>query len=119
MASASCKSAGSSPPASSPDDLLVDEAPRDPAGPKRAPPAASSTVKAAEALLAKGDAEGARAKFEAALAENPGDARAALGLGLSFEALGNIPAAEKAYRQAIESRRRPGRGPQQSGTRPA
>ncbi len=93
---ASCKPA-STPPPQSADDALVDGAPR------RAKPAASSSVKAAEALLNKGDAQGAREKFEAALAENPGDARALLGLGLAHEALGDQKAAEKAYRSAIQA----------------
>lgn len=67
----------------------------------RSPPVRSPRVRRAEALLAKGDAESARAAFEEALAEDARDVRALLGLGLAFEALGKASEAEDAYRRAI------------------
>ena len=70
--------------------------------PARATPSGSPRVREAEALLQKGDAVGARNKFEGALAESPRDVRAWLGLGLSYEALGDAKQAERAYRSAIE-----------------
>ncbi len=66
-------------------------------------PKANAHVREGEGLLSKGDAKGARAKFEAAIAENPKDARAQLGLGLAQEALADYVAAERAYRAAIET----------------
>jgi Tfp pilus assembly protein PilF len=85
------------PARSAPSDVAIEETGAAP----REKPKASPTVQAAEALLAKGDAAGARAKFEQALEENPSDARAALGLGLAWEALGNAGQAESAYRRAL------------------
>lgn len=69
--------------------------------PRKAPPR-SPLVKEAETLLQKGDVEAARAKFEEAVAAQPDDARAYLGLGLCDEALENFDAAEQAYRKAAE-----------------
>lgn len=69
----------------------------------RALPRASSLVREGEGLLAQGDAQGAKGKFEAALAENANDARAHLGLGLVYEALSDLPAAEASYRKAVEA----------------
>lgn len=80
-------------------DDLVDEGQK---APERKSPPGSALVKEAEGLLAKGDAAGAKAKFEAALASQPEDARAQLGLGLSEEALGHGAPAERAYRRAAE-----------------
>jgi Tfp pilus assembly protein PilF len=80
-------------------DALVDEGNPPPT---RTSPPSSPQVKEAEALLAKGDAAGAKSKFEAALASQPDDARAQLGLGLSEETLGHADAAERAYRRAAE-----------------
>jgi Tfp pilus assembly protein PilF len=97
LASPACKSAPSSSTVASAEDVPESQAPQ------RTTPLASPTVKAGEALLAKGDAEGARGKFQQALSENPEDARAALGLGLALETLNDLPGAEKAYRQAIQS----------------
>lgn len=73
----------------------------EPAAP-RAAPEGSPLTREAEALLQKGDAPGAREKFQAALAADPRDVRALLGLGLASEALDDLPAAERAYRTAIE-----------------
>ena len=70
--------------------------------PPRKAPARSPLVKEAETLLAKGDAEGAKSKFEEAIAAQPDDARAYLGLGLCDEALEKFDAAEQAYRKAAE-----------------
>jgi len=91
----------SSPPKQSnttPQPALPDIAPEPTA--KAAPPA-SPRVREAEGLLARGDAEGARAKFDEALASDPRDVRALLGLGLAHETLGSLAQAERAYRQAI------------------
>ncbi|MET0343538.1 MAG: tetratricopeptide repeat protein [Polyangiales bacterium] len=66
------------------------------------PPARSAAVRLAESLLAKGDAVGARNKFEEALGQEPRDARAWLGLGLAHEALNEPRQADGAYRRAIE-----------------
>jgi len=65
-------------------------------------PRASSLVREGEGLLGQGDAQGAKAKFEAAIAENASDARAYLGLGLAHEALTDRAGAESAYRKATE-----------------
>jgi Tfp pilus assembly protein PilF len=81
-------------------DELVDDGNKAPA--RKSPPG-SPLVKEAEGLLAKGDAAGAKAKFEAALKEQPDDARAQLGLGLSEESLNHPEAAERAYRKAAEA----------------
>ena len=70
-------------------------------GSAKAAPPSSTLVREAEGLLAKGDAAGAKAKFSQAVAENAADVRAQLGLGLSFEALGQPAEAETAYRAAI------------------
>ncbi len=70
--------------------------------PPRVLPKASGLVREGEGLLAQGDAVGAKAKFEAALAARADDGRAALGLGLAEEALGDRGASERAYRNAIE-----------------
>jgi Tfp pilus assembly protein PilF len=93
---AACGGASPKPQAASP-DLLIEEAP-----PKRAARPASPLVKEAEALYAKGDAQAAYAKFEAAVAEDASDARAHLGLGLSAEALQKRDIAERSYRKAGE-----------------
>lgn len=65
-------------------------------------PQASSAVSEGETKLGAGDAAGARALFERAIAENPNDARAQLDLGLSLEGLDDAAGAERAYRRAIE-----------------
>jgi Tfp pilus assembly protein PilF len=72
------------------------------AAPARETPQASAEVREGEQLLQQGDGEGAKAKFEAALAKNPKDPRALLGLGLAEEALGHVDAAVDAYREALE-----------------
>jgi Tfp pilus assembly protein PilF len=73
-------------------------------GPSQKPtPRSSPLVREAEALLAKGDADGARAKFEQAVNGDPADVRALLGLGLSYEALQKPAEAERAYRSAIQA----------------
>jgi Tfp pilus assembly protein PilF len=64
-------------------------------------PKSSPLVREAESLLAKGDAAGARTKFEQAVAADASDVRALLGLGLSFEALEQPAEAERAYRSAV------------------
>jgi len=73
-----------------------------PEPPPRALPKANANVREGEGLLAKGDAQGAKAKFQAAIREDANDARAQLGLGLSLEALSDFTGAERAYRRAIE-----------------
>lgn len=80
-------------------DDLIEEGNK---APERKAPPSSPLVKEAEGLLAKGDAAGAKAKFEAALKEQPEDARAQLGLGLCEESLNHAEAAERAYRKAAE-----------------
>src|SRR5688572_435004 len=92
---------GGAAPKPAAETAAVDERIEEPP-PQRKAPAGSPLVKEAEALLAKGDAAGAKTKFEAAIAEQPDDARAYLGLGLSEESLEQLAAAEKAYRKAIE-----------------
>jgi Tfp pilus assembly protein PilF len=67
----------------------------------KAKPKSSPLVREAEQLLAKGDAQGAHDKFAQAVAQDAGDVRAQLGLGLSAEALGKPEEAEQAYRAAI------------------
>jgi Tfp pilus assembly protein PilF len=62
----------------------------------------SPLVREAEERLARGDAQGARDKFEEALAGDETDARAWLGLGLAHEALDENMQAEGAYRRALE-----------------
>ncbi len=69
---------------------------------QREVPRASATVSEGETQLAAGDAAGARALFEQAIAANPNDARAHLDLGLSLEGLDDAAGAERAYRRAIE-----------------
>lgn len=71
-------------------------------GPAREAPRASQSVREAERMLSEGDAAGARAGFEQALAEDARDVRAHLGLGLAAEQLGDLAAAEKAYRAAVD-----------------
>ena len=95
---AACAGRAPNPRPAPADELLVDDAP----GQKRAPRPASPLVKEAEALYQKGDAQGAYAKFEAALLHDANDARAHLGLGLSAEALQKRDVAERAYRKASE-----------------
>jgi Tfp pilus assembly protein PilF len=80
-------------------DDLVDDGNK---APQRTAPPGSPLVKEAEGLLAKGDAAGAKAKFQAALQSQPDDARALLGLGLCEETLNQLEAAERAYRKAAE-----------------
>lgn len=82
-------------------ETALEERIEEPPPTRKAPPG-SPLVKEAEALLAKGDAAGAKAKFEAAIAQAPEDARAYLGLGLSEETLEQFGPAEKAYRKAVE-----------------
>jgi Tfp pilus assembly protein PilF len=69
--------------------------------PRKTPPR-SPLVKEAETLLQKGEVEAARAKFAEAIAAQPEDARAYLGLGLCDEALEKFDSAEQAYRKAAE-----------------
>lgn len=95
--SSACAASGPKPAPESALDERIDEPP-----PVRKAPPGSPLVKEAEALLAKGDAAAAKAKFEAAIAAQPDDPRAYLGLGLSAEALEQLDQAEKAYRKAIE-----------------
>jgi tetratricopeptide (TPR) repeat protein len=64
-------------------------------------PAASAEVERAERLLAEGEASEARELLEAAVRENPNDARAQLDLGLAFELEENVEGAERAYRASI------------------
>lgn len=68
---------------------------------ERSAPEASAAVKAGEAKLAAGDFVGAKAAFEAVLAEDPRDARAALDLGIANEELNDAAGAEAAYRKAL------------------
>ncbi|MGB5696409.1 MAG: tetratricopeptide repeat protein [Polyangiales bacterium] len=65
-------------------------------------PAASPEVLRAERLLAEGNAAAAKALLEQALADNPGDPRAWLDVGLVQEAGGDFDSAERAYRRATE-----------------
>lgn len=90
---------GSKPPASAPPEL---DEPK-PQAKARPTPRASPLVLEAETLLSNGDAAGAKAKLEQALAQNDQDGRAYLALGLAEEALGDLAAAEKAYRSAVAS----------------
>ncbi len=90
---------GSKPPAAQDPSVLPDEP--EAHAPSRPAPQASPLVREGEALLAKGDASGGKAKFEAQLASDKSDVRAWLGLGLAEEMLGDNKAAEKAYREAI------------------
>lgn len=96
--SAACAGGAPKPQSAPPPETLIEDAPRQ----QRAARPASPLVKEAEALYAKGDAQGAYEKFEAALAADADDARAYLGLGLSAEALGKREAAGRAYRKASE-----------------
>jgi len=73
-----------------------------PTATKKPAPKSSALVREAEGLLGKGDAEGAKAKFEQAVAADGTDVRALLGLGLSYEALQKPAEAERSYRKAIE-----------------
>ena len=82
---------------------LIDPPPAAAKGSSKAAPPSSTLVREAEGLLAKGDAPGAKAKFAQAVAANAADVRAQLGLGLSFEALGQPAEAEAAYRAAISA----------------
>jgi Tfp pilus assembly protein PilF len=99
LASFGCGGSKPEPASQASVDELVDEGNKAPA--RKSPPG-SPLVKEAEGLLQKGDAAAAKIKFEAALASQPDDARAQLGLGLSEEALGHADAAERAYRRAAE-----------------
>jgi Tfp pilus assembly protein PilF len=83
-----------------PADTSADELMGPPPSASAKPPS-SPLVREAEALLAKGDAQGAQAKFSEAVAADPQDVRALLGLGLCEEALGKPAEAERAYRAAI------------------
>lgn len=67
-------------------------------------PEASPLVKQGEAKLAQNDPAGAKQLFEQALAQNPGDARAALDLGIASEQLNDAGGAEVAYRQALRAK---------------
>lgn len=53
--------------------------------------------------LVQGDAEGALAELEAALAENPGDPAILINLGSAHSALGNLERAEFYYNAARSS----------------
>jgi Tfp pilus assembly protein PilF len=64
-------------------------------------PEASPFVREGEGKLGQDDAAGAKTLFEQALAQNPGDARAALDLGIADELLGDGVGAEAAYRKAL------------------
>jgi Tfp pilus assembly protein PilF len=55
----------------------------------------------AEALLKTGDAAGAEADFRAALARNPKDPRALVGLARIAESKGDMAAAINMYAQAL------------------
>ncbi|MGE0790567.1 MAG: tetratricopeptide repeat protein [Sandaracinaceae bacterium] len=68
-----------------------------------AAPPASEQVTRGEALLAEGDAQGAEAALRAAIAENAGDPRAHLDLGLALEMQERWSDAEGAYRASIEA----------------
>lgn len=68
---------------------------------EREAPQASGLVREGEGKLQANDAEGAKALFEQALAQNPRDARAALDLGIANEMLNDLEAAEIAYRKAL------------------
>jgi Tfp pilus assembly protein PilF len=94
--------AGSHKPATPVEDPVPELGDEGDAPKARATASSSPRVREAEALLQKGDAVGARNKFEGALAETPRDTRAWLGLGLAYEALGDGKQAERAYRSAIE-----------------
>jgi Tfp pilus assembly protein PilF len=96
--SAACGGNAPKPQSGPPPESLIQDAPQQ----KRAARPASPLVKEAEALYAKGDAQGAFDKFQTAIAADASDARAHLGLGLSAEALGKRDAAERAYRKAAE-----------------
>lgn len=65
-------------------------------------PVASLDVLRGERLLAEGKVGEARRVFQQALADDPGDPRAWLDLGLTHEAAGSWTSAEEAYRRAIE-----------------
>lgn len=67
-------------------------------------PEASPLVRQGETRLSQNDAAGAKALFEQALAQNGGDARAALDLGIASELLGDLPGAEAAYRRALQAK---------------
>ncbi len=79
---------------------LSDDVEFDDAGDARHP--ASERVRSGEAKLVEGDLDGARVDFEAAIAEDPNDARAHLDLGLVLELGESYDAAEAAYRRALE-----------------
>ncbi|MDB4972337.1 MAG: domain protein putative component of TonB system [Myxococcaceae bacterium] len=96
LLSSACQSAPRPKP-EAPEDLIEPQ----PKATAKSAPASSPLVKAAEALLAKGDAAGAREKFEQAVAADASDVRALLGLGLSYEALDKPADAERAYRAAV------------------
>lgn len=95
-----CTTTNSKPKVEGPESAV--EAPQ-PKAKARALPRASTLVREGEGLLAQGDAKGAKAKFDAAIAENDKDARAYLGLGLTYEALSEFPAAEASYRKSLEA----------------
>lgn len=65
-------------------------------------PPASPDVLRGERLLTEGKVGEAKSVFEAALADDPNDARAWLDLGLVHEATGDWTSAERAYRRATE-----------------
>lgn len=66
-------------------------------------PQATPEVARGERLLSEGKVGDAKRVFEQALADDPGDARAWLDLGLSHEAAGDFVSAEKAYRRATQA----------------
>jgi len=94
-----CAPSQARPPETPPVDLTEPSA----GASKKPTPRSSPLVREAEALLANGDAEAAKAKFEQAVQADAADVRALLGLGLSFEALQKPADAERAYRAAIEA----------------
>ncbi|MGB5809973.1 MAG: tetratricopeptide repeat protein [Polyangiales bacterium] len=65
-------------------------------------PAASPAVLQGEQLLAKGQVKEAWAILEDAVEDEPDDPRAWLDLGLVYEEVGDLSAAERAYRRSTE-----------------
>jgi Flp pilus assembly protein TadD len=95
-ASAGCGGGGAT---QSVNSRLQDDVEFDDEGAERHP--ASERVQAGEAKLVAGDLAGARADFEAAIADDPSDARAHLDLGLVLELGEDFEGAERAYRETL------------------